>query len=72
MATKKKPEPGPSCQHCRHYVAYVFDGMDQGWGECKRYPPTVLLCDGDDGLEPLTMFPQVEPIDVCGELSLKN
>lgn len=73
MTAKKKPaEPGPSCLHCRHYAPYIFDGMDQGWGECRRFPPTVHMVDGEEGQEPLTMFPQVEPIDLCGELSLKH
>lgn len=72
MATKKRADPGPSCQHCRHYVAYIHDGTDQGWGECKRYPPSVHMVDGEDGPEPISLYATVEPTDVCGELVFKN
>lgn len=74
MAKKKSAvvEPGPSCRDCRHFVPYYYEGTDQGWGECKRYPPTIMMMSSDEGDEPLTLYPQVEPSDVCGELALKN
>lgn len=60
-----------SCSTCRYFLP------DAGNGECHRYPPTVVLekveVDYDERcypiyeIQPQSYFPEVNPIDVCGE-----
>lgn len=43
------------CANCGHYQAEA--------GQCWRYPPTVVVLDG----EIYSAYPEIEPDERCGE-----
>ena len=49
-----------TCKNCKW-----FDD-----GDCKRYPPTTIVCDGRNGDEICAYYPEVSEIDFCGEYEL--
>lgn len=49
-----------SCEHWNRDDSYV--------GECRRYPPQIIIGVDDDGEEfPMSMWPSTENVDGCGE-----
>lgn len=53
----------PSCLTCRHSEPCDLEGGNDVSLECRRYPPTTHIING----EPMMLFPQVYEGDYCGE-----
>ena len=58
---------GESSDGCMYYLQHIDQSIKLGFGSCLRYPPQVVTVDGDNGMEPLSLFPDVANDDVCGE-----
>ena len=52
-----------TCWRCRYFDRDA-DETDSEAGYCRRYPPTVVLVDGDDAV---AAYPGVDIMDWCGE-----
>lgn len=55
----------PSCSDCRWKEVIIAEDADgaEPAVECRRYPPTVMLHDG----EAVVLWPQVAENEWCGE-----
>ena len=59
---------GPTCDGCVYWVENKDEGSIGRCGDCRRYPPTVLL-DSKDAM--ICVFPYTESTDSCGEFKQK-
>lgn len=55
-----------NCGRCRFVEPTVGDD-DEPRADCRRYPPQYVVIDG----EPVTIWPQVNGDDWCGEFVLR-
>lgn len=67
MATRKKHVEAVNtaqCSSCAYWDRLPPErDMEDDAGLCRRYPPVVLLDDG----EPFTIWPLTDDADMCGE-----
>lgn len=52
-----------NCTNCRHYRAQEHEGSVLDFGDCRKFPPVVIVVED----QPASMFPQVDHNDDCGE-----
>lgn len=57
-----------NCELCKHWSLIPLGG---GMGECRRYPPEIVVLMGPGGPQPATLFPQTDKKVVCGEYTGK-
>ncbi|MEY8688418.1 MAG: hypothetical protein AB9M53_00880 [Leptothrix sp. (in: b-proteobacteria)] len=61
-----------TCMRCRWYDEQSDETDDVHYGDCRRYPPVVVVeqhPDGSDETVPISQFPQIMAVDWCGEFS---
>lgn len=61
---KKPKEHTATCEACLYWKEMSETADEYRWGSCRRYPPTAFI---DEELNPFSVFPPVEPTEVCGE-----
>lgn len=53
----------PSCDTCRHASPAIADDGQDLLLHCRRYPPTIIVVDGDVA----QTWPTMQGTDTCGE-----
>ena len=52
-----------NCTNCRHYRAEQHEDSVLDFGECRKYPPALVVIED----QPASMFPQVDQNDYCSK-----
>lgn len=63
---KQDKQEADRCEECATWHEDKEPGTVGRCGECRRYPPTVMLNSED---EPMCMWPMTEASDFCGEFT---
>jgi hypothetical protein len=54
------------CQHCKHWKEAIDSSATERFGECRRFPPQVLIYSEDT---PGCEHPLTAPDHYCGEFA---
>ena len=57
------------CAECVHWVENKEEGSVGRCGDCRRYPPRVML-DSEDSV--MCVFPYTDHSDLCGEFKQRT
>ena len=69
MAKKPESPDSDSCASCVHWIEDKEPGGIGRFGECRRYPPAVLLNSED---EPVCLWPMTDDTHCCGEFKQRT
>lgn len=56
-----------TCQTCKHWMKPQSNIVGNRLGNCRRYPPTMMLVPTPQGAGLQPIWTITGPLDVCGE-----